>query len=269
MRYLTILGLLFSALTVAAQDVTVTAYQTVNVRSGPGTQFEVIGKLHEGDVADVLAQDSAATRWLHVALPESDIIGWVAIFTVTVDGDISALPISTEEVGTPPAEPETVTILSFGRVNVRSGPSIDFDAIGQLDVDDTALVMARSNTNNDWLYIENNAIAGWVAYFTVQVNGQLTDMPVRVPDTITGQLVEPAVLLTTNYNVQMHSRPSFTAPVTGTIAFDTQVTPVELSSNGRWVFVIFEGLSGWVWIELLDVTPEQLAEIPTRPLSAG
>ena len=263
MRYLTIVGLLFTTLVVYAQDVTATAYQTVNVRSGPGTQFDIIGQLQEGDVVPVLAQDSPATRWLHIAL-EDELTGWVAIFTVTLEGDVSTLAIFDDAAGTSNPESEVVTVISFGRVNVRSGPSINYDTIGQLDVDDTALVLARSNTNNDWLYIENDLVVGWVAYFTVRVDGSLSDMPVRVPDTITGELVEPTVLIETNFNVQIHTRPAFSAPVTATIEFDTQVTPTGISRNRRWLYIVYEGQEGWAWIQLLDVTPEQLADLPVR-----
>ena len=65
-------------------------------------------------------------------------------------------------------------IIAFGRVNVRSGPSITYSVVGQLEVEDEAPVTARSNYNNDWLYIENESISGWVAYFTVTVRGLRT-----------------------------------------------------------------------------------------------
>ncbi len=270
MRFLTILGLLLATVTVTAQDVTAVAYQTVNVRSGPGTQFAIIGKLQVEAEVPVLAQNSASNRWLQISLPDSDAVGWIAAFTVTINGDVSSLPVAEAPTATPNAEPDMVTIQSYGRVNVRNGPSISYDAIGQLDIDDTALVLARSNTNNDWLYIENSGIAGWIAYFTVQVNNthRLNTIPVRIPDTITGELVEPTLLLTTNYNVQLHSQPGFTTPVMGTIAFDTLVTPVGISPNGRWINIVYEGQAGWVWVQLLDVTAEQLAELPRRDPNA-
>jgi uncharacterized protein YraI len=264
MRYLTIFMLAWGALSVQAQDAEVlaTAYQTVNVRSGPGTQFDIVGQLQAGDTAAVLGRDSAATRWLNVLLPDSEVSGWVATFTVTLDADPANLPVAEPEATS--AAPETIQITSYGRVNVRNGPGIHHDIIGQLDVESSAQVTARSNYNNDWLYIENADIAGWVAYFTVTVSGQLVDLPVLVPDPVTGELVEPVTLIRASYNVRLHTLPRFTAPVVDTLPFETQVTPVGITPDGRWLYIISEDLAGWAWVRLFDISDEQLSLIPQR-----
>lgn len=274
MRYVTILMLTLSSFTAAlyAQDsaVTATAYQTVNVRSGPSTQYDIVGKLEEGDQAAVLGRDSAATRWLYIALPDDRTQGWVAVFTVTLSGSVEALDIV--EVASPgnnlggPA-PDGVSVVAVGRVNVRSGPGITYEVIGQLDIEDEAIVTARSNYNNDWLYIEGETLSGWVAYFTVTVRGNANDLPVLVPDAATGNLVPPSALIRTNFNVRLHSRPAFAASVTGELPFDTQVTPLGVSPDGRWLYVADDNVEGWGWTRLFDISAEQLAQVPRRPVN--
>jgi uncharacterized protein YraI len=254
--------------------VTATAYQTVNVRSGPGTQFEIVGQLVENDTVPVLGRDSAASRWLYIQLPDdAALLGWVAIFTVTVSGNLEALPVVEVDAGpnndaTEPTPEVGVEVIAFGRVNVRGGPSITYEVIGQLEIDDRAQALARSNYNNDWLYIENAALSGWVAYFTVHVRGLTDTLPVLVPDVATGELVPPTTLIRANFNAHLHTSPSFASPVTGIVPFQTQVSPQGISSNGRWLYVVYEDSEGWAWAPLFDITDEQLATIPRRSASA-
>jgi uncharacterized protein YraI len=272
MRYLTIITLSLAMLTggLSAQDtgVTATAYQTVNVRSGPGTQFEVIGRLTEGDTVSVLGRESEATRWLYVPVPDTTLRGWVAVFTVTTSGGLESLAIvdaaDPDNNGDSPPEPEIdgVQIVAFGRVNVRSGPGITYAVIGQLEVEDEAVVTARSNYNNDWLYIENDRLAGWVAYFTVTVRGLVDDLPVLIPDAATGELVPPMTQIYASFNVRLHSRPAFTSPITGIVPYGTMVSPVGVTTNGRWLYVAYDGMEGWASTQLFEITEEQLATIP-------
>ena len=59
MRTLTIALILLSTgavLWAQDADIVATAYQTVNVRRGPGTQYEIIGQLDGGDTVPVLGR---------------------------------------------------------------------------------------------------------------------------------------------------------------------------------------------------------------------
>jgi N-acetylmuramoyl-L-alanine amidase len=130
-----------------------TAYGMINVRSGPGAQYEIVGQLNANEQVIVDGRDSEKGAWLRVTL-EGGIIGWVASFAVLMDGDAESLPIIPSESPTPSGD--SVTMAAYGRVNVRSGPGMQYNIVGQFDVDDTAQVTGRSDSNNDWLYIEND-----------------------------------------------------------------------------------------------------------------
>ncbi|MBZ0301353.1 MAG: SH3 domain-containing protein [Anaerolineae bacterium] len=275
MRHLTILWLTFSSLAAPlyAQDsgLTATAYQTVNVRSGPSTQYEIIGQITEGDTVPVLGRDSESTRWLYIALRDNeDTEGWVAVFTVTLSGNPNSLEViepvpDDDSLETVPVD--GVRIVAFGRVNVRSGPGITYDIVDQLEIEEQAEATARSNYNNDWLYIENTHLSGWVAYFTVTVRGNADELPVLVPDAASSDLVPPSALIRTSFNVRLHSRPAFAAGVTGELSFGTQVTPLGVTRDGRWLYVATDEVEGWGWTRLFAITGEQLAQIPRRSVT--
>jgi uncharacterized protein YgiM (DUF1202 family) len=61
-----------------------------NVRLGPGTSFEVIAELNQGDSAPVIARNVDGA-WLKIQISSGT--GWIATYLVEVSGDISTIPI--------------------------------------------------------------------------------------------------------------------------------------------------------------------------------
>lgn len=62
---------------------------SLNVRSGPGTTFRVAGNLGRGDTAIAFGRNETGT-WLQIGQ------GWVTANLVTANGDIMALPVTTD-----------------------------------------------------------------------------------------------------------------------------------------------------------------------------
>jgi uncharacterized protein YgiM (DUF1202 family) len=256
---------LTSAVFAQDSDLTATAYQTINVRSGPGTQYEIVGQIPQGDSVQVNGRDSRETRWLRVTL-EDEILGWVALFSVTLEGSADDLPIISDTNSGENSGDSGVTVVAYGRVNVRSGPSITYEVIGQLDVDDEAEVFVRSNLQNDWLYVETGELQGWVAYFTVTVTGDLDSLPVRVPDGSGEVLVPPSTLVPTRYNVHLRTAPTLNSRIAGIVPFDSPTTPIARTEDQRWIYVVYEGLEGWGMAELFDISDEQIIALPVYSL---
>ncbi len=158
------------------------AFRTVNVRAEPSTRSEIITRLKDGDEVIVLARSDERTSWLWVDLEGTQ--GWVAYFTVSLLGRAEALPVIDPQ---PDAAPEDVLPVSipeggvvaqaFRTVNVRRGPGMEYEQIGQLQNGDVVLVTGRSNDMSDWLEIDLNGEVGWVAYFTVSVSGDPDTLP--------------------------------------------------------------------------------------------
>ncbi len=267
--FLTLALLTTSAVSAQTNTVTVVADQTVNVRSGPGAQFEIVARLEAGDTAVADGRDSADSLWLRVVLADN-LRGWVATFTVIVSGDVQTLSIvSADPDSVPPAnaQGDEVRVVAVGRVNVRSGPAITYDVVGQLEAGDEAQAQARSSETNDWLLIESAELSGWVAFFTVTVLGNPDTLPLGVPEIGGSGLIPPSALTRTRYNTRLRAAPSFLAPVLEVIPFGSTVQPLARSSDGRWLYLAYDGLRGWSLTSLLDVAAESVENLPLASLT--
>ena len=67
---------------------TVTAYG-LNVRTGPGTAYPVIGVLTQGDVVEVVGKNATGT-WLQIAYNERQ--AWIAAAYVDLTGSLAEVP---------------------------------------------------------------------------------------------------------------------------------------------------------------------------------
>lgn len=257
---ITLLVLVLMAATAAAQDdVTGTVYQTTNVRGGPDTRFEIVGQLSAGDAVIIDGRD-AQGKWLHVILPDGQ-GGWLPVFALVISGDVEGVPVFVEAEATEAAE-VGVHVISYGRVNVRSGPDIAYEIVGQLEVNQRAEALARSNTQNDWLMIQFGETEGWVAYFTVNVRGDTETLPVLVPDSSGESLIPPSRVLRARFNVRLHATPEQDTPVTLTVPFNSEVTVIGRTEDGGWLFVGAGERTGWGAAQLFDISTDEIESLP-------
>jgi hypothetical protein len=85
-------------------SVMVTVLQNMNVRSGPGTNYPVVGAGKVGDSSKVIGRNDDGT-WLKVEFPSADGSGWVFAELVQVSGDAQGVEIAQA----PPPPPHTAT----------------------------------------------------------------------------------------------------------------------------------------------------------------
>lgn len=248
--------------TVAQEAVIGTVYQTTNIRSGPGTRFEIVGQLREGDEVEVLGRDTAGS-WLLVTA-DVDLDGWLPSFALLLEVEIADLDEMTPDAEGETDQPEVI-VESFGRVNVRSGPGIDNAIVGELDLGERAQATARNNDENDWLLIVlEDETEGWVAHFTVNVFGDTTTLPILTPDATGDVLVEPTALARTRFNVRLHEDPALESPVIAIIPFSRVVTPVAISEDGEWLLVAYQDIEGWGAFGLFSLDEGALDDVPVR-----
>jgi uncharacterized protein YraI len=100
----------------AAEDVsgtcTITAPNNINIRSGPGTQYTVLGVVLAGTTRDVIGV-SADGQWY--VLPEDDILGLVSARVVTASGACDTLPVNegylnTQRIAPTPAPATSIPV---------------------------------------------------------------------------------------------------------------------------------------------------------------
>lgn len=256
------LGFFLWAGVTAAQEEGIpgTIYQTVNVRSQPGARYEIVGQLNTGDSVTVTGRDSEKNEWLLV-VASGGITGWVASFVVLLEGDIAALPLIDTDANPDNLSTE-VMVTAYGRVNIRSGPGMAYELIGQLEIGAEAWATARSNEDNDWLYVELEEVQGWVAYFTVQVSGNPDELPIRLPDGTGEALVRPEALITARFNIRLHAEPTLNSVTVIIVPFNSLVIPLARTEDGRWLYVGYADVVGWGATRLFDISDDRVLGLP-------
>ena len=149
---------------------------TLNVRSGPGTDYRIMGALSNGtSVRNLGCQMQGNTRWCQIEMmTDMRERGWVAGRYLTLAG--SAPPPASGPL-------ETVTGVPANDVlNVRAGPGTNFRIVGALGNDSQVRNLGcQMHGNARWCQIEMQTDMrerGWVnaRYLTGQT-GQPTQLP--------------------------------------------------------------------------------------------
>jgi hypothetical protein len=73
---------------------------TIRMRENPGTEFEVIGGLTSGTCFKILGRNSNSS-WAYI-ITDQNTRGWVAAWLITVQGNLSSLPITSNLVSFTP-----------------------------------------------------------------------------------------------------------------------------------------------------------------------
>ncbi|WP_071395875.1 N-acetylmuramoyl-L-alanine amidase [Bacillus tuaregi] len=140
----------------AATTITIST-DDLNVRSGPGLEYNVISTLAKGKVYSVLQEEG---EWIQIQLT-NDTKGWVANYLVTKN-DKEESSITPEKKKEDSAKTGLITVNSL---NFRVSPALDAAIIGKLD--QGTIVEIRSE-RNDWVEIQFAGQIGWVSEDYVQ-----------------------------------------------------------------------------------------------------
>ena len=133
----------------------------VNVRSGPGIYYTLLGQINQNLPVQVIGVD-VSLEWfaiIYTSGPEG--LGWVTSEYVQATGT-EKLPIIGQVIlpnGTPAPQAKLTQ-----RLNVRSGPGTHYDTLGILPVNTIVLLTGR-NESGSWLQIDFPTAAagkGWI-----------------------------------------------------------------------------------------------------------
>lgn len=178
----------------------------LQVRVGPGTAYEVVASLAEGDEVNVLGRDEMGD-WVKVSLDGGE-EGWVAAEFVDVEGNLKAVPVVTPEpIASPTTEPTPTAIPSptvspeataaptpgpavtvpipsrttGGGLRMRSGPGTDYNVSVLLAEGQEVDVLGRDETG-EWLKISlDSGEEGWVAAEFIDVGVAVETLPIEAP----------------------------------------------------------------------------------------
>jgi len=162
----------------------------VNVRSGPGLDFDRLGRLKGGTSAVVVGRNDLGDWWLIEFEGGENGLAWVADAVVDFSGDPQSVPFASDAGETSEAREATATpipeaaivgrVKAIDPVNLRAEPSAESERVGGLYLGDEANVLAV-NEDGTWWQIEfANAPAGfaWVSDEFVEFTGDINTVPI-------------------------------------------------------------------------------------------
>jgi uncharacterized protein YraI/heat shock protein HslJ len=165
---------------------TATALEPINVRSGPGAQYDTYGVVSIGTTAEVIGISEDGEWWVvKVSIDFApDGRGWVKGEFVQVTNGENVPVIPTPPLGDiefPPPGADTPTALALAPINVRSGPSTEYSSYGIAPAGSKATVIGVSEDGTWWVVSVSTQLApdgqGWVSADFVDVTNA-EDVPV-------------------------------------------------------------------------------------------
>lgn len=221
--------------TVQGKVAAVTA-ASLNIRSGPGTNFDVAAKAKQGDKLPVLAQQG---DWYQVQV--GNVKGWVANWLVTVQNAPAPAPANPA-----PASGSKVAIVTADSLNIRSGPGTSFGINGNAKKGDRLPVTAQ---NGDWHKVQVGNVTGWVANWLVSIHTAPSPAPAQ-PNNTASQV---AVINADNLNLR--GGPGTQHNVAGQVSRGIRL-PI-ISRSGDWYQVRqANGSTAWVAAWLVSVVDQ-------------
>ncbi|REB07206.1 N-acetylmuramoyl-L-alanine amidase [Sporosarcina sp. BI001-red] len=195
---------------------------TLNVRSGPGLTYSLIGKLKDGQKVQVLDRSD---DWLQVSVDGET--GWIA----------SWLTKSNER-----GSNEGKTIVSrVDSLNIRSSPSVNSAAIGKLRSGDLAKLVEYQG---EWASIIVDGMEGWV--HTTYITEVDADQKQTVSESEKPQVMDANTFTVIVNKLNVRKKPDQTSKRIGTVS-KNDTYPIQ-KIDGNWVKISLSGKkSGWVY----------------------
>ncbi|MCM3619265.1 SH3 domain-containing protein [Sutcliffiella horikoshii] len=201
----------------------------LRMRSGPGTNFSVVGTLHSSASAVQYLEENE--NWVKVHF--DGVEGWVAKEYVTIAAKKQEAPAEQ------PAEPSEeaqgkVAIITTDGLNIRSEPSTQGEVLGSLSDGQQVEVLA---IRGEWINISYDGTVGWVHsdYAKIGTSGS-GEQGVQTPKT-------GATIKVSGLNVR--SEPSLNGKILEQLPQGTSVT--ILSELNNWCEIEYgNGETGWI-----------------------
>jgi N-acetylmuramoyl-L-alanine amidase len=169
----------------------------VNVRSGPGVAYTVIGQLKAGDSVDITGR-GPRNSWIRVNFGGQE--GWVSFGLVDVTGDIDSAPEA--DAGSSAVLRETpgdanavklgkVVVITRLNANLRDAFSTDGKVLATIPFGTELTVTARTEKNN-WVRVTYNGQTGWLSSGVLRfTQGNLSSLPFINADGVEVQAAQP------------------------------------------------------------------------------
>ena len=232
--------------------IAVTTPAVMNVRSGPGTQYDVVTTVTQGTRAEIVGigpQD----EWFLVELDSLDDPAWIYQDLTTVVGSLAGVrQVATWQVGQPGSttaseRPIAVTFPSL--VNVREEPGETYTVLKAVGQGTRAWITGLS-PDEDWYLVEIDGLdqLGWIREDLTVLVGTLED----VKRITTAELEMLPVAIANTVLLNVRSGPDTTHSLVATLNEGDWVEIVGSNPNEDWVKVRYDtaGTQGWIYRDL-------------------
>lgn len=124
----------------------------LNLRSGPGPGYSVVGALQFGQEVVMIGR-TTDSGWAQVTVT-GGVTGWASTLYLLSGVPFSSLPVTAQAV--------PWAFITAGTVNLRSGPGLEFSVIKTINGGNYVNIFARS-LDTTWIYVMSNGDAGWLS----------------------------------------------------------------------------------------------------------
>ena len=256
-------------------DAKVTVLGEMNIRSGPSTEYEVVGDAVAGEEFAITGKNEDGNWWQIDFRGES---GWIyAPFVVAAEAEEVPV-VSAAMTGSPDAEGETAessppTVIPIvnvgGDMNVRSGPGEEYDRIGGAFAGEEFAITGR-NADGDWWQIDFEGQDGWIfAPFVTATDAdnvpivgssmEGTPAPTTGTDTVARGGEKPIVTIDGDMNIRQGPGTDYARIGGATDGEEFDIT--GKSADGEWWQIDFGGEAGWVYAPFVTATNAE--NVPT------
>ncbi len=254
----------------------------VNLRSGPGTSYDAIARLHNGDIVKLL--DLSGT-WSHVSYNGQE--GYVSSSLLTSVETATAVPSGQPTVTptpTPTATSEAgraAVVNCSGSLNVRSAPSTSASKVDTLKRGDNITVLSETN---GWAKIKYKDGVAYVNASYIRYVDAPTDAPTDVPsaapsdaptarptDEPGGQAPSDTATLVCGGAMNIRQLPTTESSSLGIVRNGATVIVHSIGNGvqGDWANITYEGKTGYVKTKYLDFgsapAPTRVPEVTDEP----
>ncbi|WP_438311124.1 SH3 domain-containing protein [Sporosarcina sp. FA9] len=202
----------------AAAETAIVGVDSLNIRSGPGLTYAVIGTSKRGESLTILA---TSDEWVQINYGNGT--GWIASWLITTNAETSK---------------KTSTVVSrVDLLNIRSGPSVGSSILGRMNAGDEAKMIDQ---NGSWTQIVTNNTTGWIH------SEYITEIAEEVEQITTEQKQDTFTIAVDALNVRKNA--DLSSKRVGIIYKNESYEIKEI--NGNWVRIVFnkdKNKEGWVY----------------------
>jgi uncharacterized protein YraI len=216
--------------------VTITS-SVLNVRGGPGTGAQILGKLTAGRQVYLIGRSTDGS-WLNIRWQYGT--GWVAA-RYTSAGD--ATP--TTDISTAPVtEEEAFAYVNAGSLNIRTGPGVNYDIVGVVTGGERLPILGR-NSNGSWYNVQTVFGEGWASATYLITRNEFGNAPVTTaavdPTTLSG----PTAIINTGA-LNIRTGPGVEYKYVGRTVGGAQFEILARNAAYTWLYIQTPLGTGWV-----------------------